>query len=214
MSKICDILHKELNKLERFSFPIDKNKIFSNGIYVLFEKDEKGHSGDRIVRIGTHTGSNKLFSRLKEHFQTENKDRSIFRKNIGRCMLNKENSEYLKVWEIDFTTKKAREEFSIVRNLKFEKEIEEEISKYLIENFSFSIIEINDKDERLFYESRLISTVSKCIECSASDKWLGNFSTKSKIRESGLYLVNELYKSEFDETELNIFMNKYIKKNS
>lgn len=43
-------------------------------------------------------------------------------------------------------------------------------------------------------ESRVISTVSLCNDCTPSATWLGNFSPKEKIRESGLWIVNELYK--------------------
>ena len=39
------------------------------------------------MNICTHTGKNQLISRLKQHFTNMNKDRSIFRKNIGRCLL-------------------------------------------------------------------------------------------------------------------------------
>ena len=53
---------------------------------------------DRIVRIGTHRGDNNLYNRLKEHFINENKDRSIFRKNIGRALLNKNQDSYLEIW--------------------------------------------------------------------------------------------------------------------
>ncbi|MEQ8154920.1 MAG: hypothetical protein ABRQ25_08580 [Clostridiaceae bacterium] len=51
-------------------------------------------------------------------------------------------------------------------------------------------------------ESRLISTVSLCKECFPSEGWLGRFSPKAKIRESGLWLVNELYKEPMSEEEL------------
>ena len=61
-----------------------------NGIYLLYERGELGHGADRIVRVGTHTGKNQLVSRLKQHFVHENKDRSIFRKNIGRAILNRQ----------------------------------------------------------------------------------------------------------------------------
>ena len=80
MSKNCEKLHKLFCDMDRLKFPFDKNKIPLNGIYVLFQKGEKGHGADRIVRIGTHTGSNQLVSRLFQHFLNENKDRSIFRK--------------------------------------------------------------------------------------------------------------------------------------
>ena len=68
------------------------------GALVLFEKSEKAHDVDRIVRIGTHTGQDNLKSRLKEHFINEVKDRSIFRKNIGRCLLR--NDPFLQDWEL------------------------------------------------------------------------------------------------------------------
>lgn len=72
----------------------------TDGIYVLFESGEESHGGDRIVRIGTHTGVGQLRSRLQQHFVKENKDRSVFRKNIGRCLLNRDSDPFLPEWEI------------------------------------------------------------------------------------------------------------------
>ncbi|MEQ8156515.1 MAG: hypothetical protein ABRQ25_16820, partial [Clostridiaceae bacterium] len=108
MSEACCKLHKLLRNLERFRFPFDKKSIPKNGIYILFEKNEYGHDGDRIVRIGTHTGENQLPSRLEQHFVKENKDRSIFRKNIGRCILRKRNDEYIKIWELKATSREDK----------------------------------------------------------------------------------------------------------
>lgn len=98
--------------MRKFSFPFDKHEIPANGIYILFEKGELAHSTNRIVRIGTHTGINQLRSRLNQHFIKENKDRSIFRKNIGRALLNKDKDPFLEKWEIDLTTRKAKEKYS------------------------------------------------------------------------------------------------------
>ncbi len=89
MSNECADIHRLSQTLERHSFPFNELKIPLNGIYILFQKDESAHSQDRIVRVGTHTGKDRLRLRLKEHFLTENKDRSIFRKNIGGALLNK-----------------------------------------------------------------------------------------------------------------------------
>ena len=44
------------------------------------------------------------------------------------------------------------------------------------------------------FESKIISSISHCNECKGSKDWLGNHSPKKKIRNSGLWLVNELYK--------------------
>ena len=95
MSKECEAIHGLTKKLDRHCFPYNESAIPNNGIYVLFQKGEAGHGLDRIVRIGTHTGENQLRSRLKQHFLTENKDRSIFRKNIGRALLNKRSDPFL-----------------------------------------------------------------------------------------------------------------------
>lgn len=56
-------------------------------------------------------------------------------------------------------------------------------------------------EKRLWLEKKLISEVSNCKECKSSENWLGRYSTKEKIRESGLWQVNELYKEGFSEDE-------------
>jgi hypothetical protein len=93
MTTLTFRLHKLFNDQRRFYFPFNQQKkeIPQNGIYIIFENGEKFGDLDRIVRVGTHTGDGQLRSRLNQHFVKENKNRSIFRKNIGRCMLNKEN---------------------------------------------------------------------------------------------------------------------------
>jgi hypothetical protein len=201
-SNLCSELHAWANQLELFSFPYDELKIPENGIYLLFEKGELGHGGNRIVRIGTHTGIDQLRSRLRQHFLASNKDRSIFRKNIGRCFLNRAHDPYLSTWELDMTTKLARDTHGTKIDTKRQKEIEKEISDYMRKNFFFAVIQVDDKDERLELESKIISTVSHCPECKPSKGWLGLYSTKEKIRESGLWLVNELYKEPFSQEEL------------
>ena len=198
MSKECAAIHRITIKLERHSFPFDKSLIPLNGIYVLFQKGEVGHDQDRIVRIGTHTGNNQLRSRLKQHFLTENKDRSIFRKNIGRALLRKRNDSFLQYWELDLTSRKARNQHSSLIDFDYQRRIESEVSQYIRANFSFIVFELEDKTDRLEIESKLISTISLCDECRPSDSWLGNFSPKAKIVKSGLWLVNELYKIPFD----------------
>ncbi len=199
MSEVCSNIHHLFNTLKRCSFPFDQLKIPTNGIYVLFEKGETSHGGDRIVRIGTHTGENQLRSRLAQHFINENKDRSIFRKNIGRALLNKTNDSFLEQWEIDLTTRKSKEKFKAKIDMLRQKKIEKNVTECLQNNFSFIVFEVKEKDKRLAMESKLISTVSACEECQASQKWLGLFSPKIKIKESGLWLVNELHKKPLNE---------------
>lgn len=198
----CEEIHKLFNNLKRYNFPFNESEIPKNGIYILFEKGEKAHQGDRIVRIGTHTGENQLQSRLIQHFLNENKDRSIFRKNIGRAILNKENDPFLEKWEIDLTTKQAKQDSKDKIDLKKQEQVEKQVTRDIQENFSFIVIPIEDKDKRLEIESKIISTVSLCPECKASENWLGLFSPKEKIRKSGLWLVNELYKAPLNDKDI------------
>ena len=84
------------HSLQVFHFPFDVTRIPLNGIYVLFERGEVAHGANRIVRVGTHTGDDQLRSCLRQHFLLENKDRSIFRKNIGRAPLNRDYDPFLR----------------------------------------------------------------------------------------------------------------------
>ncbi len=197
----CKRLHEIFNNMHKFSFPFNESEIPLNGIYILFEKGENAHGSERIVRIGTHTGENQLPSRLLQHFVNENKDRSIFRKNIGRALLNKDKDSYLNTWEIDTTTREAKEKFGKMVDEEKQKEVEKKVTKQIQDNFSFIVIPIKDKDERLQIESKIISTVSSCKRCNPSQNWLGLFSPKDKIKKSGLWLVNELYKEPLSEED-------------
>ncbi|MCL2370588.1 MAG: hypothetical protein FWC80_05115 [Firmicutes bacterium] len=173
-----------------------------NGIYILYEKGEQGHGGDRIVRIGTDTGENQLRSRIFQHFVNENKNRSIFRKNIGRAMLNKENSPYLTIWNYDPTIRANKEKYKDVIDKVFESKIEKQISKYMQENFYFVLLEVGGKNNRLRLEEKLIGTVSNCKLCKPSSTWLGSSSSISKIREGGLWQVQGLYTAGLAEKDL------------
>ncbi|OME55204.1 hypothetical protein [Paenibacillus odorifer] len=194
MSQHCCGLHEIVNKMTRHHFPFEDNLIPRNGVYLLFETGEYGHDTDRIVRVGTHTGPNQLRSRLKQHFVQENKDRSIFRKNIGRCLLNRDKDPYASVWELDFTTREAKLNNGHLIDLAYQSNIESRVSEYIQKHFSFCVLAIEDKTERLSLESRLISTLSLCDDCTPSVQWLGMSSPHEKIRRSGLWQVNELYK--------------------
>jgi hypothetical protein len=198
MSNECASIHKLTNELERHYFPFEETSIPLNGIYVLFQKGEDGHLMERIVRVGTHTGENQLRSRLKQHFLNKNKDRSIFRKNIGRALLSLNYDPFLKFWELDLTARKAKDKYSALIDFDYQKNIENQVSHYIQNNFSFVAFEINSKKSRLDIESKLISTVSRCDECKPSNGWLGNSSPKEKIVKSGLWLVNQLYKTPFN----------------
>jgi len=202
LSLKCEKIHKLVNNLQRHTFPFDDSAIPSDGVYILFQKGEKGHGMDRIVRVGTHTADSKLLSRLKQHFIRENKDSSIFRKNIGRAFLNMEDDSFLKYWNLKMSNKKNREKYSGEIDFSYQKKIEERVSEYIRSNFTFSVIKVNSRQQRLDIEKKLIGTVSWCDECGASENWLGRHSPVKKIAESGLWLVNGLYGEVFGEGEV------------
>ena len=80
--------------------------------------------------------------------------------------------------------------------------IETQVSKYIRKNFTFVALRIESRSSRLELESRIISTVSSCRECGHSNNWLGFHSPKANICNSGLWLVNELYKNPLSQSDL------------
>ena len=199
----CAELHQHLAALPRYRFPFDATELPKNGIYILFESGEHAHGTDRIVRIGTHRGQDQLPARLKEHFLTENKDRSIVRKNIGRALLNREQSPLAEQWEIDLTSRAAREQHGSEIDRAALEEIEHQVSAYMRSNLSFSVIKVPEKSTRLRLEAGLISTVNRCADCSPSKTWLGKFSTKPQIARSGLWLIQGLDAELLTQSEWN-----------
>ena len=154
---ICNTLHQTFNKMDRIRFPFEDSQIPKNGIYILFERGERSHGGDRIVRIGTHTGDDQLPSRIKQHFLMENKDRSIFRKNIGRSLLNREKSSFLEKWNLDLTTKVMKEKHAVLIDMKFQKETEGIVVEALPPKTTVEELEMNVP---VFVQSLLILYVA------------------------------------------------------
>ena len=79
--------------------------------------------------------------------------------------------------------------------------IEKRVSGYIQSGFTFVVIPIDEKEQRLRLEARLISTISLCDACQPSKDWLGLFWPKNKIRESGLWLEQQLYKEPLSRDE-------------
>jgi len=188
----CEQIHKLANSLPRYDFRFRLEDIPENGIYFFFEKGEIYKGMDRIVRIGTHTGENQLRSRIQQHLIKGNKDRSIFLKNIGRAFLNRDNDEFLEQWDWDLTSRENRKKYSGRVDLEKVKKIEALASNYLRQNFTFSAIPVETKEERLKCEAYLIKTVSSDAEFGPSDNWLGKYSPAEKIRKSGLWQVQKV----------------------
>jgi hypothetical protein len=225
MSENCEWLHEKLESLTICRYPFDIKDLPKNGIYFFYEKGEHSahdsscdynyfNTPHRIVRIGTHKEGN-FRSRISEHFllnpskmnfdveKPKPSDRSIFRKNIGRCLLNKRNDNYLKIWNMDFLGSKNKVS-AHNRDIEKEKIIESEISKILHESFYFRFIELEGQDIRIGskgLESRLIGSVSACNSCKASENWLGKYSPIPVIANGKLWLSQHLRSTTINETD-------------
>jgi hypothetical protein len=205
---MCKRLHDLVQELPETRWPIDSDDLPRNGIYFFYEAGEIwGHGGGRprIVRVGTHREGN-FRSRMADHYIDERKmafnrnqpapkDRSIFRKNIGRALLHRARDRYEATWNIDFTTRASREKDGSRRDLEKEREIESQVTHILQERFTFRWIELEGQERRMGsqgLEAVLIGTLARCGECCASSNWLGRFSPKAKIAQSGLWLEQHL----------------------
>jgi len=102
------------------------------------------------------------------------------------------------------TTRKAKERYLPLLDEVIQRQVEKAVTAYIQENVSFVVFGVDNKGERLRWERKIIATVSWCEECRPSRNWLGMYSPKQKIRESGLWLVNELKKEPLSKQELEI----------
>lgn len=188
MNDLCGELHALLRARPRHAFPYRDAALCSNGLYVLFEKGEAGHGGDRIVRVGTHRGDNNLCGRLKEHFLTPNKDRSIFRKHVGRALLHRDGDPFLHAWDTDRTTAASRRAPSATDGVR-QSDVEQCVTDFIRSNLSFCVIEVATKFDRRRWEDLLIATAAQCPSCAPSPGWLGRHSPVTKIRAGKLWQV-------------------------
>lgn len=104
------------------------------------------------------------------------------------------NDPYLKLWELDLTTRQARSVYVNLINNSFQESIEKEITSYMQNNFPFCVFRVDDRNIRLELEKKLISTILLCKECAPSINWLLINSPIEKIRTGGLWNVQDLYK--------------------
>jgi len=191
-NSLCLQLHTLFNSLPRYRWDTINSIPFDNGIYILFENGEKYRNTDRIVRVGTHRSNGRLRRRLKDHFISENKDGSIFRKNIGKAILNENNHAYLRVWNVDTSKPENIIRLGDNYNPAFQKKVEASVSKYMRENFSFVCFPVTTEQERLRLEEGIIATLNNAPDFSASVNWQGKHSTEFEIVQSGLWLKQGL----------------------
>jgi hypothetical protein len=197
---ICAELHDVVSALERHAFP-PAVTLPANGVYFVFERGERAHGKDRIVRVGSHTGRGNLAARLAEHV-THNKDRSIFRKNIGRALLNRAHDPFLQSWNLDLTSRANRERYSASVDFEQQGRVETDVTAHITAQMSVVVVGFADAVEACSLERLCIGTLSACALCKPSPAWLGSFSPDARIRESGLWQVQHLHEAGLDSEDL------------
>ena len=216
---LCRTVHEAVRALPRIAYPFERSDLPRNGVHLFFEAGEyDAHTGEeRIVHVGTHRNGN-FRSRISEHYLLERepdivadrpapKDRSIFRKNLGRAWIRKRGIEYLEVWNIDFTTSRNRQQHARRRNVAVEREVEDKVTALLREDFSFAWVPVPDEAERMGtggLEGRLIGTLAQCSACAGSPGWLGRHSPDERIRTSGLWQVQHLKHDPIDDADVGL----------
>ena len=175
-------IHELLELLPLHRYPIRRQDLPSNGIYFFYEEGEVIKIGNRvfkrIVRVGTHKEQGRFPNRILDHFYGD-KNSSVFRRHLGAAILTKEDprSPRLREW---------------MKGSKTLRDIERKVSRLLRERFSFRYIRVDDRDERLELEERLISTLARFSPKYVSPNWLGRHSPSREIRESGLWNVEHV----------------------
>jgi hypothetical protein len=94
--------------------------------------------------------------------------RSQFRKDLAQAMLrsdqraNRANSDLKALYDEDSFSRRKLAEANRARLLD---DFENRISRYMAENFEFSLLATDDPEEALSLEKACIATVARCPEC-------------------------------------------------
>lgn len=200
---MCMRLHTLFNEMPRYTWEQIDAIPFSDGIYIVFETGERYHDCDRIVRVGTHTSPDRLKRRLKDHFLNENHDGSIFRKNIGKAILNAHHDDYLPIWTMNTSRLENQRYMDKQKNA----DTERRVSEYMRKSFTFTAFPVVERDQRLRLEEAIISTLNHSPDFGPSVKWSGNHSPETEIRTSGMWLKQGLDAKMLTEQEYSIIKN-------
>ncbi|MEG0856616.1 MAG: hypothetical protein RSG52_09050 [Terrisporobacter sp.] len=195
-------LHILFNSMNKYSFGNLDDIPFTNGVYIILDKKEKYEGMSRIVRVGTHSGENRLIVRLKKHFKEGAKDESVLRKNIGKAILDYNNLDYITIWSINFNDKRNEKKYSHLRNIEYEKNLEKMITYYMKERFEFVCFEIFEEEARNRLVEGILSTLAIDENFVCSEIWLGNYSPVETIRNGGVWVNEELNKEKLNDREI------------
>ncbi len=179
-------LHRLFELLPRYEWRDIDAIPFEDGIAIVYERGETYRGYARVVHVGAHTAPGRLKQRLMDHFDRENRNASIFRKNIGKALLNRAKDPYLDIWSLDTSRVPDRED------PRYAARVERDVSAYMRVNLSFSVIPVASGELRQRLKSAIIATLLQAKDFAPSDGWLGHYSPEPKIRKSGLWQTRNL----------------------
>ena len=181
-------LHRLFERLPRYEWQDIDDIPFEDGVYIVYERGETYHGYARVVHVGAHTSPGRLKQRLMDHFQREDRNASILRRNIGRALLNRAKDPYLDIWSLDTSRYPNRDR----EQSRTQRQVEQDVSAYMRVNMAFSVIPMAPTEARLRLKAAIIATLHQAEDFAPSDGWLGQHSPEQAIRESGLWLKQAL----------------------
>jgi len=195
--EIYEAVYEELDRL-----PLRKGKprydVPQNGLYFWYEEGEiRERSGQRITRVGTHKKTNRLHARINEHFGSVSREGSVFRKHLGGALmrLNGEPESEVEMW---YRKRKGNPRFNDPRFRNYERQVTDQAKAG-----SYRVLKVDDPNERLQLEEKLIALFSHCKHCRPSGNWLGNYAYRKEICDSGLWNIDHVYSlNEFTQSDL------------
>lgn len=191
-------LHRLFASLSRHDWKTIDAIPFSDGVYIVFERGETYHGLPRVVRVGTHTSPGRLKERLKDHFVREDRNDSIFRKNVGKALLNRAGDPYLATWALDMSKPGNAKRAYPAK----EARVEAEVSAHLRQNVTFAVLPVATREERLRLEEGIIATLNRASDFGPGDGWLGRYSPEREICQSGMWLKQGLEGTPLSPREL------------
>jgi len=193
--EICETVHKELDRLKSKSGK-PKYDVAQNGIYFWYEKGEiRQGDGQRVARVGAHEKPNRLHARIKEHYGP-NREGSVFRKHLGGAIMGRKREPESEIKEWYNARKSPR--FNDQRFRNYEAQVPSQVKLG-----NYRVLKIDDQNERMQMEEKLIALFSHCKHCRPSETWLGNNAYRKEIRDSGLWNVDHVCSlNEFTQSDL------------
>lgn len=181
-------LHKLFNSMPRYNIEDLQDIRVSDGIYILFQQEEKYGLIDRIVGVGVNYQDETLKTQLRKELIDGDKNFSPLRFQLGKYILNHCKSLYLRKWENKEYSK------SFHKDELEEKIIEEKISVFIKKEISFIYFEVDDKDKKVELRNKIINTLYYDKFFIDSNKISSYYCTSENVRRSGIWNIEEVTK--------------------